>query len=216
MIVVIDNGNRVQGSFVSKSQSRWFIKVVLAMVVVAFVGISIIPLFDTAVQQNQPSTEATPAVSQTGVAEQKSKLEQEARSYEVVLQREPKNQTALQGLAQVQIQLDDLKGAIATIEKLTQLYPEQTQYHLVLGQVYAEQKNYDAAIAAYDRAIETDKQDFRPVLSKAIIVQQQGKTEQAKSLFQNAATLAPSQYKEKINQLATQQPANNTPSPTSK
>jgi len=200
---------------VSQPSSRWLIKVVLVLAAVGFVGVSMIPLLSTAIRESQPSTAATPVISQTPMAEQRSQLEGEARGYEVVLQREPENQTALQGLVQVRIQLGDLQGAIAPLEKLIAFYPNQTEYRLVLGQIYATQKNYEAALKTYEQAIEVDQQDFRPLLAKAIILKQQGKTEQAKPVFKHAAALAPAPYKDKINQLATEQPAaTNTPSPT--
>jgi tetratricopeptide (TPR) repeat protein len=85
----------------------------------------------------------------------------------------------------------------------------QTEVQLILGQVYATQQRYDEAIAVYDQAIKANNQDFRPVLAKASILKQQGKTEQAKALFENAAALAPTQYKEEINRLATEEPAVN-------
>jgi Flp pilus assembly protein TadD len=220
------------------------------------------------------------------------KLDEQARGYESVLQREPENQTALRGLVETRLQQQNIKGAIAPLEKLATLNPTDSKYgtllaeakqqlgdqegstaayravlksepgninalqglassllqqnqpqaavsllqdtlskaaqvnqtqpgsidissvQLTLGQVYAVQKNYDQAIAVYDQLIKTDKQDFRPVLAKAITLKQQGKTEEAKPLFENAATLAPAQYKNEITRLATQAPAADTPSPT--
>lgn len=268
----------------SQTRGRWLIKIVLLLAVVAFVGVSLIPLMSTAFK-DQPSTIATPAVGQSPAGQ--SKLEQEARGYELVLQREPENQTALRGLVDARIQTGNIKGAVAPIEKLAALNPKDSQYSLLLaqakqqvgdlagastafrsilttqpgninalqglaslllqqnqpdaainllqdtlsqatqanqtqpgsvdvpsvqltlGQVYGIQKNYQEAIAIYDQLIKTDKQDFRPVLAKAIILKQQGKTAEAKPLFENAAALAPAQAKTEINKLA--QP---TPTPT--
>jgi tetratricopeptide (TPR) repeat protein len=181
---------------------------VLVLAVIAFVGFSLFPLISTAFKENQPSKVATPLSSgQTPGAGGKSKLEDQARGYELVLQREPENQTALQGLVEARIQLGDLKGTIPPLEKLAALNPNQTQVQLLLGQVYTLQKSYDEAIAVYDRAIKANNQDFRPVLAKASVLKQQGKTEQAKLLFENAATLAPAQYKEEIKSMATESPA---------
>lgn len=277
-IPVIDNVNRVQGSFVSQTRRRWLINIVLVLAVVAFVGISMIPLISTAFK-DQPSTVATPASGQTPAAGQQSKLQDQARGYELVLQREPENQTALEGLVQARMQLRDQKGAIAPLEKLAALNPNRTEYaallaqlkqyngdgegaaqvyrtilrskpgdlealqglarlllqqnrpedaisllqdtlktasqanqtqagsvdvasvRLMLGQIYATQKRYDEANAIYDDLIKADKQDFRPVLAKAVVLKQQGLTEQAKPLFENAAALAPAQYKDQINQI---------------
>lgn len=199
-----DNRVRIQGEFVSQPRVRWLINIVLILAVVAFLGVSLIPLITTSFEQSQPPSQATPTASQTPVADQKALLEDEARGYELVLEQEPENQIALQSLAQAKIKLGNLDEAIAPLKKLVELYPNQTEYSLVLGQVYATQKNYDNAIAAYNQAIETNQQDFRPVLAKAVIFKQQGKTEQAKSLFEKAAAVAPAQYKEQINQLATE------------
>ena len=183
---------------------RWFINIVLVIGAIAFVGISIIPLISTSLEQSQPASQATPATSPTPAAEQQAKLANEARGYELVLQQDPENQVALQSLAQARIQLGDLDGAIAPLKKLTTLAPQQVEYTLVLGQVYATQQNFDAAISAYDQAIKTNKEDFRPVLAKATLLRQQGKTEQAKPLFDNAIAIAPEQYKEQIKKLAAQ------------
>ena len=166
----------------SQPRSRWFLNIVLVLGAVAFVGFSMLPLFENVIKESQPTTVATPTMSQTPMAELKSKLAGEARGYEVVLQQEPNNQIALQGLVNTRIQLGDLEGAIAPLEKLITL----------------------------------DPQDYRPVLVKATILKQQGKTAQAKALFEQAAALAPAEAKEKINQLATPQPAASTPSPVPK
>jgi Flp pilus assembly protein TadD len=288
---LIDNDNRVQGSFVSQTRDRWFIKVVLLLAVVGFVGLSMVPLISTTVNESQPSPTATPVAGQSPAGQQ-LKLDEQARGFESVLQREPENQTALRGLVETRLQQQNIKGAIAPLEKLATLNPTDSKYgtllaeakqqlgdqegsaaayravlktepgninalqglassllqqnqpqaavsllqdtlskaaqvnqtqpgsidipsvQLTLGQVYAVQKNYDQAIAVYDQLIKTDKQDFRPVLAKAITLKQQGKTDEAKSLFENAATLAPAQYKSEITRLATQAPAADTASPT--
>lgn len=273
----------------SQMRDRWFVKVFLLLAVVAFVGFSMVPLISSTIEESQPSPSATPAAGQSPVGQ--SKLDEQARGYESVLQREPENQTALRGLVETRLQQKNIPGLIAPLEKLAALNPQDIQYsillaeakqqigdqegsatayrsilqtqpgninalqglsrlllqqnqpqaavdllqdtiakapqinqtqpgsvdipsiQLTLGQVYAVQKNYDQAIAIYDQLIKADKQDFRPVLAKAITLKQQGKTAEAKPLFENAATLAPAQYKSEIDKLATQQPAANTPTP---
>jgi tetratricopeptide (TPR) repeat protein len=83
-----------------------------------------------------------------------------------------------------------------------------TSVQLILGQVYAVQKRYPEAIAIYDESAKTNPKDFRPTLAKAIVFKEQGKTDEAKTLFDKASELAPPNYKDQINQLA-----NGTPSP---
>ncbi|GAB1538757.1 tetratricopeptide repeat protein [Scytonema sp. NUACC21] len=255
-----------------------------------------VPLI-AAFNDTEPSTQqSSSSRSSLTSSEQKSKLEDAARGYEQVLQREPDNQTALRGLLETRLQLislgsGDIKSVIEPLERLAKLNPEQTRYsvllaqakqqigdregaaqafrsvleskpgdlnalqgmvallleqkrpeaaigllqetlntatqankiqpgsvdtvavQVLLGNVYDSQKRYAQALAVYDRAIKNDKQDFRPVLAKAMLLKEQGKTEEAKILFTRAAALAPAQYKDEINQQATAS-ASPTPSPT--
>jgi tetratricopeptide (TPR) repeat protein len=249
----------------------------LVLAIIALVGVSMAPLISTAFRAGQPSG--------VPVTQTQQKIEEAAKGYEVVLQREPENQAALRGLVEARIQLLDLNGTVAPLEKLVALNPAETQYglllaevqqrlgdregeaaayrsilaanpgnlqaleglanvqlreqrpeeavtllqntlsnapqanqnqpgsvdvngvRLLLAQVYATQQNYEQAIAIYDELISNDKQDFRPVLAKAMALQQQGKNEEAKPLFDSATALAPDQYKERINQLATPTPS---------
>lgn len=263
-------------------RNRWIINVVLVLAVVAFVGFSLIPLIDAAFKGNQTQTAASPSPVQSASATpKKEELEAQAKGYELVLQREPENPTALRGLLEARLGLGDVKGAIAPLQKLAKLNPNETEYaillaqaqqqtkdsegaaqtyrdilktkpgdrnalqgltnlllqqsrpeaavgllqdtiktapqankiqpnsidvgsvQVMLGQVYTFQKRYDEAIAVFDEAAKANKQDFRPVLGKALILKEQGKTDAAKPLFASAAELAPAQYKDQINKLAT-------------
>lgn len=196
------------------SRSRWFINLVLALGVVFFIGFSMLPLLEGIVKESQPAKEATPSANLETRSPSASLLANQGQEYEFVLKQEPDNQAALKGLVEVRIRQRDFSGAIAPLEKLIALNPNEGLYHLVLGQVYAAQKNSDRANVAFDRAIEVDSKDYRPVLGKALLLKEQGKVEQAKPLFEQAAALAPTPAeKDQINQLANPQPA--TPAPTS-
>ncbi|MCL6436372.1 MAG: tetratricopeptide repeat protein [Leptolyngbyaceae cyanobacterium HOT.MB2.61] len=256
------------------------INVVLILAVISFIGFSIIPLIQGALTANQ-TPNASPSPSQTASSiPNREQLQKQAEGYELVLQREPDNQTALRGLLEARLGMGDVKGSIAPLEKLVKLNPNQADYavllaqakqqvndlegaaqtyrdilkvkpgninaldglttlllqqkrpeaaigllqdtlktapkanqieagsvdvpsvQLLLGRVYAEQKRYDEAIAMYDEAARSDKNDFRPVLAKAIVLKAQGKADAAKPLFDSAANLAPAQYKDQINTLA--------------
>ncbi|OCR00298.1 Tfp pilus assembly protein PilF [Oscillatoriales cyanobacterium USR001] len=274
---------------------RGLISVVMVLSVIAFVGFSIAPIVDSIVRANQASSSPSPTPMQTTTAKQ-SDLQAQARGYELVLQREPDNQTALKGLLQVRLELiqakqGEIKDVIGPLERLSKLNPENGEYaillaqakdysgdregaaqayrsvltlkpgdvkalqglvnlllnqkrpeaaigllqdtlkaapaanlakagsidvnsvQLILGQVYADQKRFDEAIAIYDEGIKADNKDFRPLLAKAIVLKEKGKTEDAKVFFTKASDLAPANFKDQIKQLASGNPAP-TSSPT--
>jgi len=279
---------------VTEKRNRWVINTVLILAVIAFIGFSLIPLVEVARNGNQASKAANPSPSSSSSPlPSKDQLQKQADGYELVLQREPDNQTALKGLLEARLGLGDVKGSIAPLEKLAKLNPNEPTYsvllaqakqqvgdlegsaqtyrdilktkpgntdalkglvdlliqqkrpeaaigllqdtlktapqanqiqpgsvdvvsvQLLLGGVYANQKRYDEAIAVYDEAAKKDKQNFQPVLAKALVLKAQGKNEEAKPLFSNAAELAPAKYKDQINQLASSSPASPSAAPSS-
>src|SRR4028118_2072222 len=68
------------------------------------------------------------------VVSQESLLAAQERGYVGVLQREPQNQTALEGLANVRLQMNNQVGAIEPLEKLVKLNPNRADYKALLGQ----------------------------------------------------------------------------------
>ncbi|MFZ4665328.1 MAG: tetratricopeptide repeat protein [Prochlorotrichaceae cyanobacterium] len=280
----------------TEKRRRLLINIFLVISLLSFVGLTIAPLLSTALRREEPIPTAQPSASPGLPQDQKAVLEEQAKSYEVVLQREPENQTALRGLLELRLQLQDIPGAIVPLEKLATLNPQDSTYalllaqakqqvndregaaeayrkllssnpgnldalqglvglllqqnrpeaalgllqdtlklaeqanadtvkgasptpnaidviavQLILGQVYAEQGRFDEAIAVYDDIALQDAADFRPLLAKAIVLKTQGKTKEAEPLLESAAALAPSQYKDQINQLLQE----SSPSPSS-
>jgi tetratricopeptide (TPR) repeat protein len=249
-------------------RNRWIINLIMGFAVLCFVGLAILPL--VGLLRTSPTAANAPT----------SDLEAQARGYELVLEDEPDNQTALRNLLRIRQELGDVEGTIEPLEKLAELNPTQLEYtillaqakqhigdlegaaqvyrsvlatqpgnlyaldglvallieqerpeaavgllqdtlrnanqanqiqpgsvdvtsvRLILGKVYAAGERYDEAIAVYEQAIQSDRQDFRPVLAKAMVLQVQGKNDEAQPLFTTAASLAPAQYRDQINQVA--------------
>lgn len=91
-------------------------------------------MFKSALQEPQQVETAT-------VVSVEEQLQKRARGYEGVLEREPENVTALEGLVKVRLEMGDRKRAIAPLEKLVGLYPERDDYQVVLEQARLEVKD---------------------------------------------------------------------------
>jgi hypothetical protein len=108
------------------------IKQIFALVsMVGFGGSTIfgfVNLFSSGLsRQHQPKQESA-------VVSQESLLAEQERGYVTVLQREPENQTALEGLVNVRLEMNDRVGAIEPLEKLVKLHPDREDYKQLLGQ----------------------------------------------------------------------------------
>jgi len=221
---MVDNKIGVQKINVSQKRGRWIINGLLILAVFAFVGFSFLPILGEVFKKDQPAVSTTAASGQAQATALQQELQARAKGYELVLQREPDNQTALRGLLSArqqlaQLGLGDIKDTIPPLEKLAKRNPDDFAAQLDLGSVYAQQQRYDDAIAVFDRAIKTNKEDYRLLLAKGIVLQQQGKTAEAKSLFASAADIAPAELKEQvkaeIKRLETRTPAQTSPSTNS-
>ncbi len=259
-------------------RKRWLINIVLVVAVLSFAGFALILPLSQAFQDNQQASGSSSGETQpSSLADS---LADQARGYELVLQREPDNELVLRELLRIRIEQKDLDRTIPLLQKLVELHPERTEYavllaqtkqqagdregsaqiyrdvlasspgdmnalqglvslmlqenrpeaaigllqdtlrsademnriqpnsiditavQLLLGRVYVELGQDAEAIALYDDAAQNDPQDFRPILSKALILQTQGNDADAEPLFTQAETLAPAQYKDEIKRLA--------------
>ncbi|MGL5033372.1 MAG: tetratricopeptide repeat protein, partial [Microcystaceae cyanobacterium] len=246
---------------VSPSKRSLWVYIGLILMIGALILFSILPLATSIWQQSQ-SANVTPANPTDALTR---RLETQGLGYQLVLEREPENVNAWQGLLETRLQQGDLTAAIAPLEKLAQLKPDKIEYslllaqakqqlenydgaekiyrdllqrnpfnipvlkglsdlflaqnqpekaisnlqqkisqavqlkgtgqdenlnaqltslQLLLGEVYLQHKQDDQAIALYDTASQVNPTDFRPLLSKALVLQKQGKNDLASSLFQ--------------------------------
>jgi len=100
--------------------------------VIAFLGSTSYGMVGIIRQGMEPAPVVT---TQDPVASKNAELLARAKGYELVLQREPNNTTALEGLAIAKIELGDAQGAIAPLEKLVEFNPENPEYKAALAQV---------------------------------------------------------------------------------
>ena len=134
-----------------KKRNRW-IYLVLAVMLFSLITVSALPLVGSVVEGQQfaknPNNEVITLSQQ-----ELTKLEAEASGYEKVLSREPNNDTALNGLLKIRLQQKDIEAAIAPLDKLAQLHPEQTEYITLLAQAKQQIADYEGAAAAYNQVL---------------------------------------------------------------
>ncbi|MCF4969224.1 tetratricopeptide repeat protein [Nostoc sp. CMAA1605] len=104
--------------------------------------VSIISFFGSiafgAVSTIQRAIQNPPQVTPTQSAE--PSLQEQAKGYELVLQREPNNQVALEKLSLIRVQLKDFKGAREILEKLVKQHPDRQDYQVILADIKKREK----------------------------------------------------------------------------
>ncbi|MBX9257611.1 tetratricopeptide repeat protein [Desmonostoc muscorum CCALA 125] len=185
----------------SQPRNRWVVQVILVLAILAFVGVSVIPIFGAlnntpSSSQNNPSTRGSLTSS-----DQKSKLEDQVRGYELVLQREPENQTALKGLLEARLQLlsqkekaevkpSDIQVVIEPLEKLAKLNPEQSEYAVLLAQAKQQIGDREGAAQAYRSILDTKPGDLKALQGMVALLMSQQRPEAAIGLLQDTLTQA--------------------------
>ncbi|MEH1855244.1 MAG: tetratricopeptide repeat protein [Nostoc sp.] len=185
----------------SQTRNRWIVQVILALAILAFVGVSVIPIIG-AFNNTPPSSQNTASTKGSlSSADQKSKLEDEARGYEQVLQREPENQTALKGLLQARLQLlsqkeksevkpADIQVVIEPLEKLAKLNPEQSEYSVLLAQAKQQIGDREGAAQAYRSILSTKPGDLKALQGMVALFMSQQRPEAAIGLLQETLSNA--------------------------
>ena len=174
----------------TEKQRRLFTNIFLIICLFSFVGLTIAPLLSTTLRRDEPVTASQPSVSPSLPQDQQAVLEEQAKGYELVLQREPENQTALRGLLELRLQLGDIPGAIVPLEKLASLNPEEPTYSLLLAQAKQQTNDREGAAETYRKLLTSNPGNLDALQGLVGLLLQQERPEAALGLLQDTLKLA--------------------------
>ena len=174
-------------SNMKKKRNSW-VYLVLGVMLFSLITVSALPLVGSVVEGKQLKNTDNKVVVLS--QQELSKLEAEASGYQKVLEREPNNDTALNGLLRIKLQQKDISGAIAPLEKLAKLYPSQTEYAILLAQAKQQLEDYEGAASAYNRVLAEQPGDIYALggITNLYLIQDQ--PERAIALLKKTINLA--------------------------
>jgi tetratricopeptide (TPR) repeat protein len=177
---------------VTENRNRWVKILITGVGLIAFIGVGIFPFIQGIVNSNPPGTDpTTPVPTQTVNAADRAELEQQAESYELFLQSEPDNETALEKLLQVRLELEDLPGSIEVLEKLVLLKPEQTNYAVLLAQAKEQTGDPEAAAQVYRQIINAQPGNINALDGMVKLLIAENRPEAAIGVLQDTLKKAP-------------------------
>ena len=113
-----------------KQRTQRFQKALALVSIISFLGTTVAGTVHLFTGSSEPPVQSTTEASQN--IQNKPQLKEQVKGYEMVLQRESDNSTALEGLVQAQIQLNNFSDAIKPLEKLVKIHPARQDYKTIL------------------------------------------------------------------------------------
>ena len=104
----------------------------------------------------EPEAESS---QETAEEPQRKAAQDRERGYRKVLEREPENKFALDGLASTRLQMQDYQGAIQPIEQLLELEPENPRYLQALVDTLLKINDYQGAIKPMYKLVQLYPED---------------------------------------------------------
>jgi len=146
--------------------------VVLLLALLLF---SLVPLFNGIWQINQNTSNNSPNPDS-------ELLQSQASGYEMVLQREPDNQTALEGLLDIKFKQGDLIGVIPPLKRLAQINPT---YMTLLAQTQQQAGDLGGASTTYRNILDKEPGNINALKGLSDLLVLQGRSPEAIDLVQN-------------------------------
>ncbi len=176
------------------TRRKIFTVAVLIIGIIPFIGISIVPLLGTVFNPNPPAPITSPSPT-AQATEQLQQLEAQEKGYQAVLDREPDNLTALEGLVSTQAQLIQagkrpVDAVIAPLERLTKLNPNEPQYAIILAQVQQQTGNLEQAELILEDVLEKNPGNVNALRGLVDLNLQQNRPQAALGLVETAIAQA--------------------------
>ncbi|AIE74817.1 MULTISPECIES: lipopolysaccharide assembly protein LapB [unclassified Synechocystis] len=165
----------------TKTQRNIWVYVGIGAMVSALVLFSLVPLV-MALWQPRPPVD--------GVVNGATSLESQALGYQLVLEREPDNVNALQGLLEIRLQQKNLPAAIAPLERLGQIQADQVQYRILLAQLKAQLEDNNGAARVYREILNQFPYNIQALQGLSGLYAEQERPAEAVAIVQNAITQA--------------------------
>ncbi|MEA5449034.1 tetratricopeptide repeat protein [Leptolyngbya sp. CCNP1308] len=170
------------------NRNRWLVGTVLTLALAAFLSLSLLPILGSNSGRRATSTaDANPTADPVAM---QAELEAQAKGYELVLEREPDNQTALQGLVDARIQLGDINGVVAPLEKLVELNPDVPDYAVLLAQTKQQMGDLEGAAQIYRQVLDQQPGNMNALQGLTVLLVQQQRPQAAIGLLQDTLKTA--------------------------
>ena len=137
----------------SKKKNKVLLRVVTLIMGLGFVGSTLAIALSSVFSQNNYTASDSQTADAPSIEEQ---IQMQISGYEKVLAREPKNLTALQGLAQIYLQNGNTPKAISVLEKMVEYYPEQQEFAGILQIIKQQQAIQEAPAEEAPAALPTE------------------------------------------------------------
>jgi tetratricopeptide (TPR) repeat protein len=143
--------------FMSKSRGH-VQRIILIFAGLAFLGGTVLTSLSLIQGNNERPNDGAPTaegeVPTDEDAALQEQLQQQEAGYAAVLEREPENPIALQGLVQARVGLGKLEESLEPLEKLAELQPENPEVVQAIAAIHIQLQQYEEAIPPLERLIE--------------------------------------------------------------
>ena len=170
----------------SKTKYNRGLYIVLLLTIIAFIGFSVLPVLSNSVGQNRSLTKTEQVATTDQTTSARAKLEMEAKGYQLVLQREPSNETALRGFLDTQLNLGNIQETIEPLQKLAELHPDDLEYRTLLALTKEKVGDLLGAAQEYRLILAEDPRNNNALIGMANLLLRQDRPEASIKLVEDA------------------------------